>query len=94
MGFYINELLEIENSFYTSITSDYGPFQVRCSIVRVDDHPNGTRRFRYYYGCIYEESDQKLIRYIYDVQRRQIQKQRDRREFEASVREIRRERNK
>ena len=41
-----------------------------------------------------EESDQKLIRYIYDVQRRQIQKQRDRREFEASVREIRRERNK
>ena len=94
MGFYSNELLEIENSFYTRIPSDYGPLQARCSIVRVDDHPKGNRRFRYYYGCIYEESDQKLIRYIYDVQRRQIQKQRDRREFEASVREIRRERNK
>lgn len=94
MGFYSNELLEIENSFYTRIPSDYGPLQVRCSIVRVDDHPKGNRRFRYYYGSIYEESDQKLIRYIYDVQRRQIQKQRDRREFEASVREIRRERNK
>ena len=94
MGFYSNELLEIENSFYTRIPSDYGPLQVRCSIVRVDDRPKGNRRFRYYYGCIYEESDQKLIRYIYDVQRRQIQKQRDRREFEASVREIRRERNK
>lgn len=94
MGFYSNELLEKDNSFYTKIPSDYGPLLVRCVVVRVDDQVKGNRKYRYYYGCIYEESDQKLIRYIYDVQRKQIQKQRDRREFEASVREIMKERKK
>lgn len=93
MGFFSNELLEVENSFRTRIPSDYGPLQVRCSIVRVDDKAKGNRKYKYYYGCVYEESDQKLIRYIFDIQRRQIQKQRDRKEFEASVREIRKERN-
>ncbi len=94
MGFYSNELLEKDNSFYTRIPSDYGPLLVRCVVVRVDDQVKGNRKYRYYYGCIYEESDQKLIRYIYDIQRKQIQKQRDRREFESSVREIMKERKK
>lgn len=94
MGVYSNELLEKDNSFYTRIPSDYGPLLVRCVVVRVDDQVKGNRKYRYYYGCIYEESDQKLIRYIYDIQRKQIQKQRDRREFESSVREIMKERKK
>jgi hypothetical protein len=94
MGFYSNELLEKDNRFYTRIPSDYGPLLVRCVVVRVDDQVKGNRKYRYYYGCIYEESDQKLIRYIYDIQRKQIQKQRDRREFESSVREIMKERKK
>lgn len=94
MGFYSNELLEKDNSFYTRIPSDYGPLLVRCVVVRVDDQVKGNSKYRYYYGCIYEESDQKLIRYIYDIQRKQIQKQRDRREFESSVREIMKERKK
>ena len=41
-----------------------------------------------------KEYEQKLIRYIYDIQRKQIQKQRDRREFESSVREIMKKRKK
>lgn len=94
MGVYSNELLEKDNSFYTRIPSDYGPLLVRCVVVRVDDQVKGNRKYRYYYGCIYEESDQKLIRYIYDIQRKQIQEQRDRREFESSVREIMKERKK
>ena len=94
VGFYSNELLEKDNRFYTRIPSDYGPLLVRCVVVRVDDQVKGNRKYRYYYGCIYEESDQKLIRYIYDIQRKQIQKQRDRREFESSVREIMKERKK
>ncbi len=94
MGFYSNEELEIENSFYCQIPSDYGPLLVRSSVVRVDDKAKGNRKYHFYYGCIYEEADQKLIRYIYDIQRRQIQKQRERKEFEASVRDLRRERSK
>ena len=90
----VDIVLEKDNRFYTRIPSDYGPLLVRCVVVRVDDQVKGNRKYRYYYGCIYEESDQKLIRYIYDIQRKQIQKQRDRREFESSVREIMKERKK
>lgn len=86
LGIFSDARLHIDDNFYVHIPSDYGPLLTRCTVIRSDDRSSENRKYRYYYGCVYTESDQKLIRYIYDVQRKKIQKNRERREFEASLR--------
>lgn len=92
MGIFSNDRLQIGDNFSVDIPSAYGPLMARCNVVRTDDLESANKPYRYYYGCVYTESDQRLIKYIYDVQRKQIQKQREKKEFEASVRARKKER--
>jgi hypothetical protein len=94
LGIFSNDRLQIGDNFSLEIPSDYGPLMTRCTVVRTDDLESANRTYRYYYGCVYTESDRKLIKYIYDVQRKQIQKQREKKEFDASVRAQKEERKK
>ena len=84
LGIYTNEIFKIEDGFFLGIPSPYGSLKVKASVVRADERPSANRKYKYYYGCIYTESDQKLSRYIFDIQRKQIQKQREKKQFEAS----------
>lgn len=92
MGIFSNERMDIGDSFYVKIPSSYGPLMTRCDIIRTDDMESANRKYRYYYGCVYTESDQKLLKYIFEIQRKHIQKQRERKDFEASVRARKKER--
>jgi hypothetical protein len=86
LGIFSNDRLQIGDAFSLEIPSEFGPLLARCSVVRTDDLESSNRTYRYYYGCVYTESDQKLIKHIYNVQRKYLQKERERKAFEASVR--------
>lgn len=90
MGLYSNTKLNIDDGFFVGIPSDYGPLMTKAIVVREAEPAGG--RYRYYYGCIYTESDKRLLKYIFDIQRKNIQKQREQKEFAASMREMRKKR--
>lgn len=92
LGVFCNEKLNIDDGLFVSIPSSYGKLMTRATVIRMDDQNTANRKYRYYYGCIYTESDQRLIKYIYEVQRKHIKKQREQKAFEASVRAIHKER--
>lgn len=81
MGIYSNCSLKEHDGFAMAIPSPYGNLKVKASVVRVSEPEVRGSKYRFYYGCIYSESDQRLIRYIYDIQRKNIQKQREQRSW-------------
>lgn len=86
LGIFCNEDFKIGDNFAVQIPSEYGSLLTRCNIIRSDETDKSERKYKYYYGCVYSESDQKLIKHIYVVQRKQIQKQRERKEMKAEYR--------
>lgn len=89
MGMLSNSEFQIDDGFFASISSTLGRLHMKANIVRCKELHN--QKYKYYYGCVYTESDQKLIRYIYEIQRKQLQKQRERKEFDSYLRARKRE---
>lgn len=86
MGIFCNEKLNIDDGFFVSIPSSFGRLRTKAMIIRVDDLKSANRKYRYYYGCIYTESDQRLVKYIFELQRKRIKKQREQKVLEADRR--------
>lgn len=89
MGIFSNTRLNIDDGFFIGIPSDYGTLMTKAVVVRTSETKSRNGRYQYYYGCVYTESDKKLIKYIYDIQRKQIKKHREKRDFEATMRNMR-----
>lgn len=91
MGMFCNEKLNIDDGFFVSIPSTYGKLKTKAMVIRVDDLKAANHRYRYYYGCIYTESDHRLAKFIFEMQRKFIKQQREQKEFEADERAKRKE---
>lgn len=91
MGIYSNEKLQKDDSFFVGIPSSFGILKTKAMIVRSTDVPSDVGKFRYYYGCVYTETDQRLIKYIFDVQRKMIKQHREKKEFESTLKTRRQE---
>lgn len=74
-GIFCNVLFEPGDGIFFDIPSSYGNLPVQAQIVRRSKLKQGNSQFAYYYGCGIVKSDQKLLRYIYDVQRKILKKQ-------------------
>ncbi len=85
IGIFTNTKLNIDDGFFVGIPSSYGELLARAKVVRSVEL-KGDRKYRYYYGCTYTESDKRIILYIYDIQRKLIKKRKEKEEFEASMR--------
>lgn len=86
MGIFCNEKLNIDDGFFVNIPSSYGRLRTKAIVIRMDDMNTSNRKYRYYYGCIYTESDRRLIKYIFELQRKIIKKQREQKVLEAAMR--------
>lgn len=75
VGFFCNVSFEPGDGIFFEIPSSYGNLPVQAQIVRRSALEDGHSQFSYYYGCGIVKSDQKLLRYIYDVQRKMLKKQ-------------------
>lgn len=92
-GVYSNFCFQENDSFFMEIPSTYGGLKVKATIVRVTKLLSSPGKYNYYYGCMYSEADKRLIRYIYDVQRKRIRSKREQKDFESSIREKRTSKN-
>lgn len=74
-GIFCNVLFEPGDGIFLAIPSSYGNLSIQAQIVRRSKLKEGHSQFAYYYGCGIIKSDQRLLRYIYDVQREMLKKQ-------------------
>lgn len=72
-GIFCNVLFQPGDGIFVEIPSSYGKLAVQAQVVRSSKLSGG--QYTYYYGCAITKSDQKLLRYIYDVQRKILKKQ-------------------
>lgn len=74
-GIFTDENLEMEDELFFELPSPYGNLLVKVFVIRKEEVKSVTNRFGHYYGCAIVESDQKLLRYIYDLQREILKRQ-------------------
>lgn len=77
VGIYSDENFELDDEIFFAISSSYGNLEVRAVVVRKVKMQSAANRFDYYYGCALVQSDRKLLRYIYDLQREILKRQKE-----------------
>ncbi|MDD7403208.1 MAG: PilZ domain-containing protein [Butyribacter sp.] len=75
VGVYSDEEFAINDSIFFEIPCPYGNLAVQALVVRKTKNNSSSKRFENYYGCVLLQSDRKLIRYIFDLQREMLKKQ-------------------
>lgn len=75
VGIYSDEDFAINDSIFFEIPCAYGDLAVKALVVRKSNLESSKGRFGYYYGCAMLKSDRKLMRYIFDLQREMLKKQ-------------------
>lgn len=77
VGLYTDEKFEVGDGMFFDIPSSYGNLSVRAQVIRKIEIASAGSRFQYYYGCALTQSDKKLLRFIFDIQRERLKKQRE-----------------
>ncbi len=94
VGVFSDTEFEIGDAFFTSITSPFGDLNLKAKVVRKNLQNGLVDRYNFYYGCEYIESDTRILKYIFEIQRKIIKKQKEQKEFEESLMLKRREEKK
>lgn len=76
VGIYTDTSFDIEDRLFFEMPSPYGMLACNAQVIRKDELRASSHKYRYYYGCVLTKSDKRLIRYIFDVQRENLKKQR------------------
>lgn len=83
VGIYTDAKFQEEDGIFFSITSTYGNLEMKASVVRKIKLSVVNDRYDYYYGCVLTRSDRRLLRYIFDLQREMLKKQRMQKESDT-----------
>lgn len=94
VGICTNELLHIDDTVFFEIMSPYGNLKVKAQVIRCTELRAYGNKYRKYYGCAIVQTEKKLIKYIYDIQREQLKKQKEKQDEENLRREQIREMHK
>ncbi|MEE3393208.1 MAG: PilZ domain-containing protein [Lachnospiraceae bacterium] len=90
LGIFTNFELKLDDSFFTSIESNYGTIDVKAKVVRSAN--SESPKYSFYYGCEFIQSDSRILKYLFDLQRQMIKKRREAEAAEKNYEKIRRER--
>lgn len=77
VGICTNTVFNKDDSFFFEIPSPYGGLKMKAQVVRSTELRATNNRYSIYYGCVLTQADKKLINYIYDIQREQLKKQKE-----------------
>lgn len=75
VGIYCDAEFGINDSIFFDIPSAYGNLSVQALIVRKNKMDSRSNRYDFYYGCVLTQSDRRLTRYIFEMQREFLKKQ-------------------
>lgn len=76
VGLYTNELLGLDTAVTFDFPSEFGPIKCYGTVIRFYECSYG--KYKYYYGCEFTETSKKLTKFIYEKQRREIQRTKER----------------
>lgn len=74
VGIYSDSVLEIEDGIYFDLSTPHGELEMKAMVVRKTKATNQSSKYKYYYGCVLTQSDRRLLRYIFDLQREFLKK--------------------
>lgn len=70
MGLYSDKQFQVGDEIFLEVNTSYGPLPIKASVVRYAELEEGEADFKFLIGCELTQADQRLIRYIYDLQRK------------------------
>lgn len=82
----LNDLMKVDDALFFNIPSPLGNLKSKAQIVRKSDITTKGSKYAYSYGCVFQQTDKRLIKYIYDIQRKMLKKQREMQEREEELR--------
>lgn len=77
IGIYTDKEFRTGDEFYLEVPSSYGSLPIRAAVVRKTEISSPTSNYRFLFGCELTKADQRLIRYIYEIQRERLKKQKE-----------------
>lgn len=80
VGICSNYEFSVDDAVFFNISSNYGNLAVRAQVVRKAAMSSARNKYSNYYGCVFLQTDNKLMRYIYDIQRDMIKAQKEQEE--------------
>lgn len=76
IGIYTDFEFDTKDGIFLDLPTDYGLLDIKATIIRKDEmHLRvSNSRFKYYYGCVFQRTDRRLIKMIYDIQREKLKR--------------------
>lgn len=80
IGIYSDFEFDTEDGVFLDLQTDYGLLDIKATIIRKDEMQlrASNSRFKYYYGCVFQRTDRRLIKMIYDIQRKALKRNKNR----------------
>ena len=83
LGLYSDKKFKIGDEIFMDVQTSYGLLPIKAQIVREADVKSKDVHYMYHFGCELTQADQRLIRYIYELQRKILKKKRFEKEEKA-----------
>ncbi len=80
IGIFSDFEFDTEDGIFLDLPSEYGLLEIKATIIRKDELylRASNLRFKYYYGCVFQRADRRLIKMIYDLQREALKRNKNR----------------
>ena len=73
----LNIKLKTDDAVFFIIPSKFGQLKAKAQVVRKSDITTKGSKYSYSYGCVFLQTDKRLIKYIYDIQREALKRQKE-----------------
>lgn len=76
IGIYSDFEFDTRDGLFLDLPTDYGLLEIKATVIRKDELQlrASNQRFKYYYGCVFQCTDRRLIKMIYDIQRETLKR--------------------
>ncbi|MDE6852255.1 MAG: PilZ domain-containing protein [Lachnospiraceae bacterium] len=80
IGIFTDFEFDTEDGIFLDLPTDYGLLDIKATVIRKDElHVRASNaRYKYYYGCVFQRTDRRLIKMIYDLQREALKRNKNR----------------
>ncbi len=81
VGICTNFEFRIDDGLFFQLKSPFGNINIRAQVVRKTELRASKNKYINYYGCVITESESKLAKYIFEIQRQNIKDKKESEEF-------------
>lgn len=86
INIYLNIKLKTDDALFFNIPSKFGLLKARAQVVRESEITTKGSKYAYSYGCVFLQTDKRLIKYIYDIQRENLKRLKEQQDREEEFR--------